>query len=274
MYQRAQSNKVFKFFNDLSESKYFSAFISLAILGNTLVLALDKYPLTEEEFETQELVNQVFSVIFFFELVIKVIGLGFKGYASDLSNLFDCFIVIVSTIDMVMTYSGAESSGGGAISAMRAFRLLRIFKLAKSWKKFQDLLKTIVHTLYSIAPFTVILLIFIFIYTLLGMELFAFKVRFDDNGNPTDDGGSAPSSNFDDFLEAFTSVFIVLANDGWSTIYFEHYRACGGLISSLFFISLLLIGQFILWNLFLAILLNNFDEDSKDQEVEKEADKL
>lgn len=107
----------------------------------------------------------------------------------------------------------------------------------------------------SIAPFTVIMLIFIFIYTLLGMELFANKVKFDENGDLDLTNGTSPASNFDNFLEGFTSVFIVLANDGWSTIYFDHYRAKLAATSTVFFLSLLLIGQFILWNLFLAILL-------------------
>lgn len=80
-------------------------------------------------------------------MIVKQIGLGFKGYFSDTFNIFDCFIVIVSTIDLALAFTEAGSSGGGAISAMRAFRLLRVFKLAKSWKKFQELLQTILNTM-------------------------------------------------------------------------------------------------------------------------------
>jgi len=83
-----------------------------------------------------ESVNQVFSLIFFLELLIKLVGLGFKGYFSDWFNVFDCFIVIISVADLALTFSGSDNAGGGAISAMRGFRLLRIFKLAKSWKTF------------------------------------------------------------------------------------------------------------------------------------------
>lgn len=87
------------------------------------------------------------------------------------------------------------------------------------------------------------------------MELFAHRVKFDDNGGVDVEKGTPPASNFDNFLEAFTSVFIVLGNDGWSTIFFDYYRAYSAPLSLLFFISLLLLGQFILLNLFLAILL-------------------
>ena len=96
------------------------------------------------------------------------------------------------------------------------------------------------------------------------MDLFGFKVRFSDDpvtGESVPDlvNGSFPDSTFNTFIEAFLSVFIVMANDGWTTIYFNHYRSVGAATSTLFFVSLLLIGQYIMLNLFLAILLQRFD---------------
>ena len=61
--------------------------------------------------------------------------------------------------------------------------------------------------------------------------------------------------NFNNFAEAFTSVFIVLANDGWSTMFFDHYRAGNPIIAMIFFLTMLILGQFVMLNLFLAILL-------------------
>lgn len=83
-----------------------------------------------------EVFNLVFFGAFFFEMIIKLIGLGFKLYLKDRFNMFDMVIVIFSCVDTTLTYAGVGGGGGGAISAMRGFRLLRIFKLAQSWKKF------------------------------------------------------------------------------------------------------------------------------------------
>ena len=74
--------------------------------------------------------------------------------------------------------------------------------------------------------------------------------------------GASPLANFDEFTSAFQTVFIILTNDGWSAIYYNYYRTAGAAISTIFFISLIIIGQKILLNLFLAILLENFDEES------------
>lgn len=64
-------------------------------------------------------------------------------------------------------------------------------------------------------------------------------------------------------------MFIVLANDGWSPIFFNHYRFSSSIAAIFYFVSMLMLGQFILLNLFLAVMLQNFEEDSVDQELEK-----
>lgn len=64
----------------------------------------------------------------------------------------------------------------------------------------------------DIANFTVLLFIFMYIFTLIGMELFSNFIKFDDNENVvnyTDPNGESPEWNYDDFLSGFTSVFII-----------------------------------------------------------------
>jgi hypothetical protein len=70
---------------------------------------------------------------------------------------------------------------GGAISALRAIRLLRVFKLARSWTSFRELLQKMIITLKDIRNFSVLMLIFMFIFTLLGMEMYAFRVLYVDD---------------------------------------------------------------------------------------------
>lgn len=133
--------------------------------------------------------------------------------------------------------------GSKAIQALRAFRLLRVFKLAKSWKQFQNLLKTIGHTLKDISTFSVLLFLFIFTYTILGMEWFAYKAKFNSLGQVDySANGTYIDSNFNTFLQSFLTVFITLTGDNWSKVYQMHYRAAGGLLASFFFITLIIVG--------------------------------
>jgi hypothetical protein len=135
-------------------------------------------------------------------------------------------VVALSLIELVLVSAGVEELAGGAFSAIRSVRLLRVFKLARSWKDLYDLLVQMYATLKDISTFTVLLCICIFIFMLLGLELFAFKIKFDGDGNPTNDpSGEPPRENFNTPLMAFIAIFIVFIGDDWNAIMYNHYRA-------------------------------------------------
>ena len=73
-------------------------------------------------------------------------------------------MVVVSLFEL-----GLSQGGGGAISAMRAFRLFRIVKLARSWESLKLLIDSITHTVAAIGNFTILLGLFMYVYSLLGM---------------------------------------------------------------------------------------------------------
>ena len=123
-------------------------------------------------------------------------------------------------------------------------------------------------SLKDISNFSVLLVLFMFVYTLLGMEIFSYSVMFNEAGEVTTklSEGEYPRANFNYFVLAFTSVFIVLAGEDWNTVMYDHVRATNG-TSVIFFVSLVILGNFILLNLFLAILLKNFEEKDEDEET-------
>ena len=79
-----------------------------------------------------ENLNIAFYLVFLAEMFIKLLGMGVTQYFNQRFNTFDCFIVCISTIDFAFMLNN-HSSSGGAVIALRMFRLLRVFKLAKSW---------------------------------------------------------------------------------------------------------------------------------------------
>ena len=100
---RYYHNKFTVFFFYLVQSPLFDGLIIFIILLNTIVLATDKYPEWDKsELELFHLTNTVFTIIFTAELVFKLIGLGVRDYVADKFNIFDCIIVIISLVDMIM----------------------------------------------------------------------------------------------------------------------------------------------------------------------------
>ena len=259
------------FFLWIALSSYFQFFIMGSIFINTLLLCMERHPMSSEEQRVQEYFNIGFTIIFAIEMAIKMLGFGLKGYLRDKFNIFDCFIVVVSIADLtVATAFQFSVEAGGAISAFRIFRLFRVIKLVKSWKRFQILVSTIVRSIKDVSNFSVLLFLFIFIYTLLGRELFAYNIKFDEEGYySTSDKAKSARNNFDTFANAIVTIFIVLTGEQWNQIMYNAYFY-QKYIAIFFFVSLIMIGQMILLNLFLAILLENFNIDEQRKSYNSE----
>jgi|APSaa5957512535_1039671.scaffolds.fasta_scaffold46559_2 voltage-dependent calcium channel L type alpha-1D len=93
------------------------------------------------------------------------------------------------------------------ISALRALRLFRLIKLVRNNYTLRCLLDSIAETLSQVANFMVILAIFIYVFSLLGMEIFAGKFMFDSDGNFDDINGELSRQNYDEILWAIITVF-------------------------------------------------------------------
>ena len=112
----------------------------LVVITNAVIMALDRYPESASDSKLLDLLNQVLSWIFLLEMIVKIVGFGFKEYVRDSFNLFDAFIVILSLLDNILFYAVGNSVTGGSFIVLRSVRLLRIFKLARSWTSFRILL--------------------------------------------------------------------------------------------------------------------------------------
>ncbi|KAG6604562.1 Voltage-gated Ion Channel (VIC) Superfamily [Phytophthora cinnamomi] len=153
-----------------------------------------------------------------------------------------------------------------------------IIKLARNWRSLRELLEMIGRAVAGIANFGVLLFIFIYIYALIGMQFFGNTMRFDNNGYPTPYNvneywfGTVPRINFDTFLWSLISVFKIITADNWNEDIYDIIRG-NGMYAALYPLSLMVFGNFIMMNLFLALLLDKFStSDDEDQTKIKEMD--
>jgi len=117
------------------------------------------------------------------------------------------------------------NDGGGSFSALRAFRLFRIFKLFRVGD-LRVLIDSIAYTITTIGNYTVLLILFIYVYALLGMQFFAGKLKFDENNMPSKHGVS-PRANFDHLTKACTTIFTILIGDDWNSVMYDCMRSVG-----------------------------------------------
>ncbi|GMH93963.1 hypothetical protein TL16_g12770 [Triparma laevis f. inornata] len=251
----------------------FGQIIMACILINTVVLACDHDGIEDnvDLVAILDMLNEILTFIFLGEMLLCIAALGPKEYFSEAFNCFDATIVVLSMFDFIYakTLPAGEESGGGAVSALRGARLLRVLKMAKEWETMQTLLKLIAKTVLEIGNFGILLLLFIFIYSLCGIQFFSNRMVFDDMDAPVDIKDydkwleyypDRPRSHFDSILWAMVTVFQILTGENWNACMYDGWR-CSTVpeLAVLYYLSLVIFGAFIVMNLFLAILLGNFE---------------
>lgn len=241
--------------NSLVNSAAFRGAILLAIIANTILLAMDFNGIDSALLKQLETGNLVLTGIFAAEMALKLVGLGIKGYARDAFNLFDGFVVIVSLIEI----AASQGSGGGVVSVLRTFRLIRILKLLKQFPALRVLLNTIAASLPDISWMALLMCLFVFIFGVLGMQLFAGQVAALD---------SEPVFTFETLGDALLTAFVLITNDDWDNMMFDGVKCCGdGAVA--FFLLGQILGMYIVLSLFIAILLRRFagqDDSTLDGE--------
>lgn len=221
-------------------------FITLCIVVNTLFMALDHHDMNKELDKALKSGNYFFTATFMIEATLKLIAMSPKYYFQEGWNIFDFIIVALSLLEL-----GLEGVQG--LSVLRSFRLLRVFKLAKSWPTLNLLISIMGRTMGALGNLIFVLCIIIFIFAVMGMQLFG--KNYTDNQDRFPDG-ELPRWNFTDVMHSLMIVFRVLCGE-WIESMWDCMRV-GDVSCIPFFLATVVIGNLVVLNLFLALLLSNF----------------
>jgi hypothetical protein len=83
----------------------------------------------------------------------------------------------------MLEYSASELGINLTLSPFRTLRLMRVFKLIKGNVQLSLLVETIIRTVYNLTTFAMLLLLMVFVFTLIGMQLFAGKIKLNLDGS-------------------------------------------------------------------------------------------
>ncbi|KAL1415697.1 hypothetical protein MTO96_029022 [Rhipicephalus appendiculatus] len=229
--------------------QYFQRGILTAILVNTLSMGIEYHDQPQELTSAVEISNLIFTGIFGLEMLLKILAEGFLSYISSGFNLFDGVIVILSIVEL------CQSSGSG-LSVLRTFRLLRILKLVRFMPALRRQLFIMLRTMDNVAVFFALLILFIFIFSVLGMNLFGCKFCVKE----PDGTVQCDRKNFDSLLWALVTVFQILTQEDWNVVLFNGMEKTSPW-AALYFVALMTFGNYVLFNLLVAILVEGFSAE-------------
>uniref|UniRef100_A0A8C1LNS4 Voltage-dependent T-type calcium channel subunit alpha-1H n=1 Tax=Cyprinus carpio TaxID=7962 RepID=A0A8C1LNS4_CYPCA len=243
------------------DSKYFNRGIMIAILINTLSMGIEYHEQPEELTNILEISNIVFTSMFVLEMLFKLLAFGMFGYIKNPYNIFDGIIVVISVWEII-----GQADGG--LSVLRTFRLLRVLKLVRFLPALRRQLVVLMKTMDNVATFCMLLMLFIFTFSILGMHLFGCKFSLKmENGDTIPD-----RKNFDSLLWAIVTVFQILTQEDWNVVLYNGMASTTPW-AALYFVALMTFGNYVLFNLLVAILVEGFqaegDANKSDADEEK-----
>jgi hypothetical protein len=168
------------------------------------------------------------------------------------------------------------STGPQLARVLRIFRVSRLLRLINKYKGLKALIQTIMFSISSLANVFALLMLVFFIYSILGVFIFSDITE----GEIIND-----YSNFKNFGQAMIILIMVSTGEDWNKIMFDTSRTepncikgktCGTSIAPLYFISFIMICTFVLLNLFILVILQQFDKYylPKDNVLQRFADDL
>uniref|UniRef100_A0A6Q2XAD2 Voltage-dependent L-type calcium channel subunit alpha n=1 Tax=Esox lucius TaxID=8010 RepID=A0A6Q2XAD2_ESOLU len=255
----------------------FEYIMFVLIMLNTLCLAVQHYGQSATFNYVMDILNMIFTAVFTAEMVIKLIAFKPRHYFTDAWNTFDALIVVGSVVDIAITeVNNTEDSARISITFFRLFRVMRLVKLLSRGEGIRTLLWTFIKSFQALPYVALLIAMLFFIYAVIGMQVFG-KVAMVDGTQIN------RNNNFQTFPQAVLLLFRCATGEAWQEIMLacvsgklcdpeseynpgEEYT-CGASFAYIYFISFYMLCAFLIINLFVAVIMDNFDYLTRDWSI-------
>ncbi|XP_074861881.1 voltage-dependent L-type calcium channel subunit alpha-1C isoform X1 [Carettochelys insculpta] len=232
----------------------------------------------------------VFDFLIVIGSIIDVILSETNHYFCDAWNTFDALIVVGSIVDIAITEvnpaenSHCPSSTNGeensriSITFFRLFRVMRLVKLLSRGEGIRTLLWTFIKSFQALPYVALLIVMLFFIYAVIGMQVFG-KIALNDTTEIN------RNNNFQTFPQAVLLLFRCATGEAWQDIMLaclpnqtcdpdsepanstESEPSCGSTFAIFYFISFYMLCAFLIINLFVAVIMDNFDYLTRDWSI-------
>uniref|UniRef100_A0A672T8M0 Voltage-dependent P/Q-type calcium channel subunit alpha-1A n=1 Tax=Sinocyclocheilus grahami TaxID=75366 RepID=A0A672T8M0_SINGR len=246
--------------------------IMALIALNTIVLMM-KYDGASDAYEAVLAnLNIVFTSLFSMECILKIIAFGVLNYFKDAWNIFDCVTVLGSITDILVTELGNNFIN---LSFLRLFRAARLIKLLRQGETIRILLWTFVQSFKALPYVCLLIAMLFFIYAIIGMQLFG-NIAIEEDG----ESAINQHNNFRTFFQALMLLFRSATGEAWHDIMLSCLgkkvcdplsgnveAECGSEFAYLYFVSFIFLCSFLMLNLFVAVIMDNFEYLTRDSSI-------
>ncbi|XP_059912927.1 voltage-dependent L-type calcium channel subunit alpha-1D isoform X2 [Gadus macrocephalus] len=194
-----------------------------------------------------------------------------QHYFADAWNTFDALIVVGSVVDIAITEINNQDSARISITFFRLFRVMRLVKLLSRGEGIRTLLWTFIKSFQALPYVALLIAMLFFIYAVIGMQVFG-KIAMVDGTHIN------RNNNFQTFPQAVLMLFRCATGEAWQEIMLacmpsencdseSGEKSCGSGFAIIYFISFYMLCAFLIINLFVAVIMDNFDYLTRDWSI-------
>ncbi len=213
----------------------FEYFIIALIIGNGALLGMGTSDhLVDQYGDWMRVASQAVLGIFIAEAIVKMVALAPRSqrYFKDGWNVFDFLVIVFSLI---------PATGSFAMVA-RLARLLRVLRLISTIKELRLIVAALVRSIPSVGHVMILISVIVYIYAIMGYQLF-------HEHDP---------EHWRNLGIALLTLFNIITLEGWTIVLYKAMELHP--LAWIYFVSFVIIGTFVVINLFIAIIINNLDE--------------
>ncbi|KAJ8254227.1 hypothetical protein COCON_G00208390 [Conger conger] len=241
--------------------------IMAMIALNTIVLMMKYNGASDAYKDVLKDLNIVFTSLFSMECVLKIIAFGV------LPPALCCSAPVVRQGALTQAH---ELNNFINLSFLRLFRAARLIKLLRQGETIRILLWTFVQSFKALPYVCLLIAMLFFIYAIIGMQLFG------NIGIEEEEGDSAINqhNNFRTFFLALMLLFRSATGEAWHDIMLSclggkdcdprsgiKEKECGSEFAYLYFVSFIFLCSFLMLNLFVAVIMDNFEYLTRDSSI-------
>lgn len=216
------------------EARWFEPFMIGLILFNAVLIGLEtSHGIVESHGRWLHLGNDIILWIFVVEAVLKITAVAprFALYFGNGWNLFDFTIVVLSFLPSTEEFA----------LVARLVRVLRVLRLVSAVPQLRLIVATLVRSIPSMGHVIMLMSIIFYIYAVTGFHLFH---EYD-------------GKHWGTLGTALLTLFKIVTLEGWIEIMNAVIEAQPW--SWIYFVSFILLGTFVMLNLFIAVVINNLE---------------
>jgi hypothetical protein len=213
--------------------------------------------------EVFEGIDTMFLCIFTAEMGLKLLGLGRSKYWSANSNRFDGGLVLMSWFGAaaVALWDTTAQLSSSNVTIARAPRVLRLLRAARTLtivshdKRLRALSHTLIRSIHTLGEMTVLVVVFFYFYSVIGLEIFHEKVRW------ADDAHCHPwCAGFHTVASSMLSLVQVAFVSNWTELMYFH-MSFTSFYANLFFTTFCIAISLCLVTLLSALLLDIYNTE-------------